>query len=310
VEGGTNYGAAFRELAHVIPADFAALRAHGYRVFRPCVFFLTDGEPLDRDWWETFKATLTYNRVTGVGMKNHPAFVPFGFRDAPDTVLQKLAYPPERGRWYHIRSTDIEQVLKMILDIIQKTVVASGQSSSTGQPALVHMARRGIPWPDAFVSANTELAKVAAEAEATSFGLMATTAVAVSVSWSAGMWLGEVAWVGDSPLWHLGDNGVWRSITLATAGDDEQDFHSSGVRAMPSADGSCSWCSFRIRGGALFAMTDGVGNPLAWSAEVRAALGEWWASPPDALTFAAQVGFAKKSHVDDRTVVGIWPDRE
>ena len=42
-EGATDYGAAFRELARVIPADFAALRAQGYRVFRPCAFFLTDG---------------------------------------------------------------------------------------------------------------------------------------------------------------------------------------------------------------------------------------------------------------------------
>jgi hypothetical protein len=168
----------------------------------------------------------------------------------------------------------------------------------------------GIPWPDAFASVNSELAKAAAEAEATGFGAMATTAVAVSVCRSGEMWLGEVAWVGDSPLWHLSDDGVWRPITLAVAGDGGPGFHSSGVRPMPTADGSCSWCSFRLRGGALFAMTDGVGNPLAWSAEVRATLAHWWARPPDPLTFAGQVGFARKSHIDDRTVVGIWPDRE
>ena len=79
---------------------------------------------------------------------------------------------------------------------------------------------------------------------------------------------------------------------------------------MPTPDGGCSWCSFRIRGGALFAMSDGVGNPLAWSTEVRATLAQWWSRPPDPLSFAAQVGFARKSHVDDRTVVGIWPDEE
>jgi hypothetical protein len=55
-------------------------------------------------------------------------------------------------------------------------------------------------------------------------------------------------------------------------------------------------------------MTDGVGNPLAWSAEVRDTLARWWTRPPDPLGFAAQVGFARKSHIDDRTVVGIWPD--
>ena len=64
-----------------------SLKAQGYRVYRPCAFFLTDGEPLDLDWEQTFRTTLTYDPVTGVGMKGHPVFVPFGFRDAPEHVL-------------------------------------------------------------------------------------------------------------------------------------------------------------------------------------------------------------------------------
>ena len=47
---------------------------------------------------------------------------------------------------------------------------------------------------------------------------MATTAVAVSVSRPDGWWLGEAAWVGDSPLWHLGDDGAWRPVTSASGG--------------------------------------------------------------------------------------------
>jgi hypothetical protein len=169
----------------------------------------------------------------------------------------------------------------------------------------------GKPWPEAFETVNTQLANVATEWEATGSGAMATTAVAVSVSRRDGYWLGEVAWVGDSPFWHLDDDGTWRSVIMpASDGDSGRAFHSSSVRPMPTPDGACSWCSFRIRGGALFAMSDGVGNPLAWSAEVRTELARWWARPPDPLTFAAQVGFARKSHVDDRTVVGIWADEE
>jgi hypothetical protein len=174
---------------------------------------------------------------------------------------------------------------------------------------LTQLAMSGVPWPTAFEIANTELGKVAAEWAAQQRGGMATTAVAVAVTRRSGWWMGEAAWVGDSPLWHLSEQGAWVPVTEVPAGDG-QGFHSSAVRAMPTADGTCSWCSFRIYGGALFAMTDGVSNPLAWSGEVRDTLASWWACPPEPLTFAAQVGFARKSHIDDRTAVGIWPDGE
>jgi uncharacterized protein YegL len=137
VEGGTNYGAAFRELAHVIPADAAELKRQGCRIYRPCAFFLTDGEPLDDTWHQTFKDTLTYDRNTKVGMKMHPVFVPFGFRQAPEDVLRQLAYPIEKGKWYHTKSHNVEQALNEIMSIIMKTVVSSGLSASTS-PTLVH----------------------------------------------------------------------------------------------------------------------------------------------------------------------------
>ena len=53
-------------------------------------------------------------------------------------------------------------------------------------------------------------------------------------------------------------------------------------------------------------MSDGVGNPLAWVDEVRTTLSRWWAAPPDIYDFGRQVGFARQTHVDDRTVVGLW----
>ncbi|MGH3149782.1 MAG: PP2C family protein-serine/threonine phosphatase, partial [Streptosporangiaceae bacterium] len=174
---------------------------------------------------------------------------------------------------------------------------------------LAQLAMSGVPWLAAFETANAELGTIAAEWEARQRGGMATTAMALTVTLQAGWWLGEAAWVGDSPLWHLSTDGEWKPVTEVPA-ENGQSFHSSEVRPMPTPDGACSWCSFRIDGGALFAMTDGVGNPLAWSAEVRHALASWWGSPPDLLAFAAQVGFARKSHIDDRTVVGIWPDGE
>lgn len=140
VAGGTNYGAAFRLLAQTISQDTAILKAQGYRVYRPCAFFLSDGEPLDHDWEQTWRDTLTYDASTGTGMKGHPVFVPFGFRDAPEHVLRKLAYPLDKGKWYHSKSHDVEEALRGILDIIMNTVVNSGKSASTGQPTLIQQA--------------------------------------------------------------------------------------------------------------------------------------------------------------------------
>jgi hypothetical protein len=228
-----------------------------------------------------------------------------------------------------IRAASVRGVLHRSRCTVRQDAFALGQSGDTvavvavcdgvgeldrSDHAAVLVSRRlawhgaaGTSWPDAFAVVNTELAKTVAEFEATGSGGMATTALAVSASWSDGWWLGEAAWVGDSPLWHLGGDGAWRPITLGVAAEGEG-YYSGRVRPMPTTEGSCSWCSFRCQGGALFAMTDGVGNPLAWAPDVQGTLASWWARPPDPLTFAAQVGFARKAHFDDRTVVGIWPD--
>jgi uncharacterized protein YegL len=139
-EDATNYGSAFHVLAQAIENDTERFKAHGYRVYRPCAFFLTDGLPTDLDWHKTFTSTLTYNRRTGIGMKAHPVFVPFGFRDAREDVLRQLAYPPDRGTWYYAQSVSIEEVLKGVLGIIMNTLISSGRSAWTGEPSIIQHA--------------------------------------------------------------------------------------------------------------------------------------------------------------------------
>ena len=112
VEGGTDYGAAFRTLAQIIAQDNAKLKAQGYKVYRPCAFFLSDGAPGDSDWEQTFRAALTFDPVTRTGMKGHPVFVPYGFRDAPEEVLRRLAYPMGKAKWYHCKSSTSRMRLK------------------------------------------------------------------------------------------------------------------------------------------------------------------------------------------------------
>ena len=179
---------------------------------------------------------------------------------------------------------------------------------------LAGLGAEGTPWPEAFTRTNTALRGLAEHAAAGTADPaadgMATTAVAVAVHRDAADWIAEAAWVGDSTLWHLASDGQWELLSGLADDDAETDYHSTGVRPLPSADGSCTHRVFRISGGALFVMSDGVGNPLRWSSDVQDALAGWWLEPPDPFTFAAQVSFARRSHLDDRTVIGIWPDAD
>jgi serine/threonine protein phosphatase PrpC len=185
----------------------------------------------------------------------------------------------------------------------------SDEAAAQVSRRLAELGAAAVPWRDAYRLVNGELRKYAVSASPPGGALtMATTAVAVSVCREGDDWVGEAAWVGDSSLWHLSRRGHWTVITgpSPAAEAEADDYHSGGVRPLPSADGECSTSEFRLSGGALFLMSDGVGNPLSYAPDVRAALAQWWAQPPDPFTFAAQVGFAKRTHIDDRTTVGIW----
>lgn len=129
LEGGTNYGAAFRALKATIDTDISELKSRGLKVFRPCAFFLSDGEPLDSDWRATFTSTLTYDKERKVGNSRHPIVVPFGFRDALEADIKYLAYPPGKGKWFFARTNKIEEALKGIVGVIMQTTMTTAKTA-------------------------------------------------------------------------------------------------------------------------------------------------------------------------------------
>ncbi|MTD54794.1 vWA domain-containing protein [Amycolatopsis pithecellobii] len=138
--GGTNYGAAFREYHQVFEQDRAKLKSQRIKMYRPCVFFLTDGAPGDGNYAETFQSLFAYDPEQKTGNRAFPYFVPFGFRSAPEEVMRKLAYPNfgrTKGRWFLSRSNSVKEVLKAMTEVIGKTVISSGQSASQGLPQIV-----------------------------------------------------------------------------------------------------------------------------------------------------------------------------
>jgi uncharacterized protein YegL len=131
-ENQTQYGAAFRMLARAIAADYAELKRNGHRVYQPCIYFLTDGEPTDGNWRQALREMVSDRAMARMG--SHPIIVPFGFRDATNSTLRRLAYPPGVSRWYHASSSTIETALEELLGIIKNSVLASGYSALKGDP--------------------------------------------------------------------------------------------------------------------------------------------------------------------------------
>lgn len=202
-----------------------------------------------------------------------------------------------------------ESLIAVVCDGVG-SLAQSHEAAQLVSRTLATEAAEGRAWPEAFAHANQQLQVLMEEAsdrgDGANGGGMATTAVALVARRDGDEWVGDLAWVGDSSCWHLQDDGCWRRLGPPMEGDDESGYYTGSVTPLPSEDGACECKTFRVESGSLFLMSDGVANPLAWIPEVQDVLAEWWRVPPDALTFAGQVGFARKTHIDDRTAVGIW----
>ena len=120
--GSTCYGEAFRMLKALIPQDIANLKADGYQVFRPAVFFISDGEPTDSDWRDS------HRELTDRASNPHaPNIIAFGV-DAADAatigeVATKAAFQAEAG-------INPGSALREIMKALTTSIVESGGSST------------------------------------------------------------------------------------------------------------------------------------------------------------------------------------
>ena len=87
---GTSYASALEALRHTIPGDIALLKSSGYQVHRPSVFFLSDGQPTEKE--EKWRARL--DELKDAGFKERPNILAFGVGDAEPKVIQQLASTP------------------------------------------------------------------------------------------------------------------------------------------------------------------------------------------------------------------------
>ncbi|MFP8944109.1 vWA domain-containing protein [Streptomyces fenghuangensis] len=83
--GVTSFGSAFRLLRDTIEKDVEALKAEGHDVYRPVVFFLSDGIPTDGDWRSALK------ELDAEKFRYAPKIIAFGISDADAAIISEVA---------------------------------------------------------------------------------------------------------------------------------------------------------------------------------------------------------------------------
>jgi serine/threonine protein phosphatase PrpC len=120
----------------------------------------------------------------------------------------------------------------------------------------------------------------------------------------------HVMWLGDTSAWLLrpDEPAPWEPLqAVKNAGSTVASAATAAVPVVPEVLPPAVEITLRP-GEALVLMSDGVGDPLGGgTGEVGAFLADAWRCAPDPLTFAAQVGFRRRSYDDDRTVLAVWP---
>ncbi len=143
VRGSTSYVAAFNLLRSEIAANIKQLKVDGYKVHRPAVFFLSDGEPTDKESaWKAAFADL-------VGDKAYPNVIPFGVDDADARTLQALIHPSTGEKQMQMylmeKGEDAAKAITSMAEIMITSVISSGHSMSQGQSGIVLPDKDDLP---------------------------------------------------------------------------------------------------------------------------------------------------------------------
>jgi hypothetical protein len=129
--GGTSYAAAFRQLRQEIESDLAQLRREGFKVYRPAVFFVTDGAPTDA----VPELRAAFAELTDPVFRGRPNIIPFGVTpELPKSVLDPWVYPKQGDSGKPMRSYvyggsgDAATAIRQITEVLISSIVASANS--------------------------------------------------------------------------------------------------------------------------------------------------------------------------------------
>jgi uncharacterized protein YegL len=122
-KGLTNYGEAFNLLRSAISRDIADLKSQGYQVYRPAVFFITDGEPTD-EWEMDYRALVDKN-----ANRQAPNVIAFGVGGSDPHTIGRVgtvgAFVMRNG---HSPGNALKEIMRSLTNSI---VSSSGQANPT-----------------------------------------------------------------------------------------------------------------------------------------------------------------------------------
>lgn len=129
--GGTSFAAAFRLLRQEIDRDIKQLKADGMKVYRPAVFFITDGMPTD----DAATSQATFAELTGQSFRYRPNIIPFGVGDATKDAVDPWVFPATGNKpmrsYVSKDGTDPAKAINQIAEILISSILASADSVTT-----------------------------------------------------------------------------------------------------------------------------------------------------------------------------------
>ncbi|OJF10069.1 vWA domain-containing protein [Couchioplanes caeruleus] len=129
--GRTSYHAAFSALRQRIPQDVSALKQEGYQVHRPAVFFLSDGQPTEDHWVQTYQQLVDRSATPGA-----PNIIACGIGDVEAQTILEVATQPEYA-FVALQGVDLGAAIAQFCTALTKSIVESGRSLGSAQPELV-----------------------------------------------------------------------------------------------------------------------------------------------------------------------------
>ena len=132
IRNNTNYQAVFNDLLTRIAHDVAMLKASGYLVHRPAVFFLSDGQPNDDSDWLEPRKRLVDRTITPAA----PNIIAFGIGQVLDKTILQVA-TDKKFAFVAIPGTDIGKAISTFFVALAHSIVESGRSLTSPNPELV-----------------------------------------------------------------------------------------------------------------------------------------------------------------------------